>query len=477
MRYNAALPIEYFDFIVTDECHRSIYNLWRQVLEYFDAFLIGLTATPSKQTFGFFNQNLVMEYSRQRAVADGVNVDGQVYRIRTQITEQGSTVEAGYCVDKRDRQTRAERWEQLDEDLTYDAAQLDREVVADSQIRTIIRTYRDKLFTEMFPGRSEVPKTLIFAKDDSHAEDIVRIVREEFGKGNDFCQKITYRATGVKPEELIASFRNSYSSAHRRDGGHDRHRHRHQAAGSAAVHAARQIARAVRADAGARHARHQPDRSDRRDARRAAQDALRHRRCGGRGRAGKGGDADRWSANASVPFDKLLEAVALGAHDDDTLSSLAGRLARLERIVDAAGSVYDQCDCNRRGEVSSPMDADDAATRDDRALRELANRLLDAIDPDKPIELVEAGDAPRPCEARAEPQLLDRAVQPFDDPKLRKTLIDIQARNEQTIDRVSVDRVREARLQRRRDRSRAGDDRIVPAVHRDSTATRSRRCS
>ena len=211
VRYNPAIPIEYFDFIVTDECHRSIYNLWRQVLEYFDAFITGLTATPSKQTFGFFNQNLVMEYSRPRAVADGVNVDGQVYRIRTAITEGGSTVEAGYYVDRRDRQTRKVRWEQLDEDLTYDAAQLDRTVVAESQIRAIVQTFRDRLFTEIFPGRSDVPKTLIFAKDDSHAEDIVRIVREEFGKGNDFCQKITYRVTGVKPEDLIASFRNSYN--------------------------------------------------------------------------------------------------------------------------------------------------------------------------------------------------------------------------------------------------------------------------
>ena len=87
--YNPSIPIETFDFIITDECHRSIYNLWRQVLEYFDAFLIGLTATPSKQTFGFFNQNLVMEYNHEQAVADGVNVDFDVYRIRTQITEQG----------------------------------------------------------------------------------------------------------------------------------------------------------------------------------------------------------------------------------------------------------------------------------------------------------------------------------------------------------------------------------------------------
>ena len=176
VRYNANLPIEYFDFIITDECHRSIYNLWRQVLEYFDATIIGLTATPSKQTLGFFHQNLVMEYSRERAVADGVNVPGDVYRIRTRITEQGSRVEAGYYVDKRDRRTRALRWEELDEDLEYGPSDLDRQVVSPSQIRTVVRTFRDKLFTEIFPGREEVPKTLVFAKDDSHAEDIVRIV-------------------------------------------------------------------------------------------------------------------------------------------------------------------------------------------------------------------------------------------------------------------------------------------------------------
>jgi type I restriction enzyme R subunit len=109
--YNPRLPIETFDVIFIDECHRSIYTLWRQVVEYFDAYLIGLTATPSKQTFGFFNRNLVMEYSHADAVADGVNVDYDVYRIRTRITEQGSTVEAGHYLDRRDRNTRAIRWE------------------------------------------------------------------------------------------------------------------------------------------------------------------------------------------------------------------------------------------------------------------------------------------------------------------------------------------------------------------------------
>ena len=208
--YNPQIPIETFDFIITDECHRSIYNLWRQVLEYFDAFIIGLTATPSKQTLGYFNQNLVMEYSHERAVADGVNVGYEVYRIKTDITERGSRVESGYYIDKRDKLTRKLRWEQLNDDLEYAAAQLDRDVVAKDQIRTVIRTFKEKLFTEIFPGRTEVPKTLIFAKDDSHAEDIVHIIREEFGKGNEFCKKITYKVTGEKPEDLIASFRNSY---------------------------------------------------------------------------------------------------------------------------------------------------------------------------------------------------------------------------------------------------------------------------
>ena len=208
--YNPNIPIEYYDFIIIDECHRSIYNLWRQVLEYFDTHLIGLTATPSAQTFGFFRKNLVMEYTRQRAVAYGVNVDGEVFRIRTQITEGGSKVDAGYGVYKRDKLTRQQRWELLDEDLEYEPTELDRNVVAKDQIRTVIRTFRDKLFTEIFPGLTEVPKTLIFSKTDAHAEDIVESVREEFGKGDEFCQKITYLVTGKKPEDLIAEFRNSY---------------------------------------------------------------------------------------------------------------------------------------------------------------------------------------------------------------------------------------------------------------------------
>ena len=210
VEYNPDIPIETFDVIITDECHRSIYNLWRQVLEYFDAFIIGMTATPSKQTLGFFDQNLVMEYNHEQAVADGVNLDFDVYRILTEITGRGSTVHAGYYVDRRNRQTRAVRWEQLEDDLLYSPTQLDRDVVAPDQIRAVIRTFRDRLFTEIFPGRTEVPKTLIFAKDDSHADDIVQSLRLEFARGNEFAQKITYKTTGATPEALLQAFRTSY---------------------------------------------------------------------------------------------------------------------------------------------------------------------------------------------------------------------------------------------------------------------------
>jgi len=210
VEYNSKIPIEEFDFIIIDECHRSIYNLWKQVLDYFDAFQIGLTATPSKGTIGYFNSNLVMEYPHEQAVADQVNVDFDVYRIRTQITKSGSVIPKGETILKRDKRTRRKRWTFLEDEVTYGASELDKAVVAKDQIRKVVRTFRDKVKTEIFPGRKHVPKTLIYAKDDNHAEEIVKIVREEFNEGNDFCQKITYKTEGEKPENLISQFRNEF---------------------------------------------------------------------------------------------------------------------------------------------------------------------------------------------------------------------------------------------------------------------------
>lgn len=205
--YSEALPPETFDLVIVDEAHRSIYGVWRGVLEYFDAHVVGLTATPGKQTFAFFRQNLVSDYTYPESVADGVNVDFDVYRIRTKISDQGSHIDAGTIVPKVDRRTREQRLEALDDDLDYVPGQLDRAVTATDQIRTVLETFRDRLFTEIFPGRSTVPKTLIFAKDDNHAEEIVRQVREVFGKGNDFAAKITYNARNAK--EQLKAFRTS----------------------------------------------------------------------------------------------------------------------------------------------------------------------------------------------------------------------------------------------------------------------------
>jgi len=207
--YNAKVPPEFFDFIVIDECHRSIYNIWKQVLEYFDAFLIGLTATPDKRTFGFFDENVVSEYSHEEAVADGVNVGYDVYTIDTKITKQGGLLKAKQYVDRRDRLTRQKRWAQLDEDVSYSGKDLDRDVVNPSQIRKVIRTFKNKL-PEIFPGRNEIPKTLVFAKSDSHADDIIQMVREEFNEGNAFCKKVTYKAE-EDPKSILASFRNDYN--------------------------------------------------------------------------------------------------------------------------------------------------------------------------------------------------------------------------------------------------------------------------
>ncbi len=215
VEYNAKVPIEQFDFIVIDECHRSIYNLWKQVLDYFDAFLIGLTATPDKRTFGFFNENVVSQYTYEESVIDGVNVPYDVYLIETDISNKGALIEKGWFVDRRDKLSRAKRWQQEDEDTAYARNDLDKKVVNISQIRTIIKAYKDALQKEIFPnrfdqnGEYEVPKTLVFAKTDSHADDIINIIREVFDEGNDFCKKVTYK-TEEDPKSVLNRFRNDF---------------------------------------------------------------------------------------------------------------------------------------------------------------------------------------------------------------------------------------------------------------------------
>jgi type I restriction enzyme, R subunit len=448
IEYNPAFPIETFDFIVTDECHRSIYNLWRQVLEYFDASLIGLTATPSRQTLGFFNRNLVMDYSHTKAVEDKVNVEYDIYEIRTQITQSGSKVDAGFYVDKRDRITRARRAELLDQDLAYTAGQLDRDVVSTDQIRTVIRTFKEKLFSEIFPGRTHVPKTLIFAKDDNHADDIVQIVREEFGKGNDFCQKVTYRTgsrrsrskaedgsetevdfweqVGEKAESVIQSFRNSY--------------HPRIAVTVDMIATGTDIRpleivmflREVRSPnlfeqmkgRGVRVIQEDDLRSVTPDARAkthfivvdpigVCQHALV--------------EAPPLDRNRNIAFEKLLEAVAFGSTDPEILSTLASRLTRLDRQLSRA----DQVQVN---EITGG-----------ESLSDIVRALADSVDPDVQFDeakVEHAVDDPSPDQLAATAQRLKKeAVKPLLAPKVRNLLTTLKSSYEQTIDSISEDRL------------------------------------
>jgi type I restriction enzyme R subunit len=412
--YNPAFPIETFDIIVTDEAHRSIYNLWRQVLEYFDAYLIGLTATPNKQTFGFFNQNLVMEYGHPQAVADGVNVNYDVYRIKTEVTEAGATVEAGYWLQVLDKPTRARRDWQLDDDFEYAPEELDRSVQTPDQIRTIARTLRDRWQTDLFPQRQELPKTLVFAKDDNHAEAIVGILREEWGRGNEFAQKITYRTTGSKPEELIKAFRTSYYP---------------RIAVTVDMIATGTDIKPVEIVVFMRSVKSRSffEQMKGRGVRVIKDDDLRgvnpgehvHKDrfvivdCVGVCERDKT-DSRPMDQKKSVPLDALLQAVSLGNVEPEVLSSVAVRLARLDaQLTDA-----------ERAKVVTEAGG--------LGLKEVSRGIVQALDPRE-------DRSPQEAEAA-----LRHAVKPLSNPNLRNLIITLKASKELVIDTVTQDRVLEA---------------------------------
>jgi type I restriction enzyme R subunit len=436
--YNPAVPIEKFDFVVTDECHRSIYNLWRQVLEYFDASIIGLTATPAPQTIAYFHQNCVAEYNHERAVTDGVNVGYDVYTIKTRVTESGGQVDKGFLVDHRSKASRKSRQEVLTDDLDYTPVDLDRSVVVPDQIRTILRTFRDVVQTELFPGRNLVPKTLIFAKDDSHAEDIVHICREVFGKGNDFCKKITYQAkhpvTGkpAKSKDLIREF---------------------------CLSPTLRIAVTVDMIATGTDIKPLEVLIFLRDVR----SRVYFEQMKGRGtrvlsttdlQAVSGEDARAKTRfvivdavgvcesdkTESRPLDRqptvtlktLLQRVLFpGGRDEDTLTTLAARLARLDRELEPA----------QRQQIATASGGHTPAT--------LAGALLRAFDPDAIAERATGISGASPEEVATEAfeasrqELIAVACAPFDKPALRQTLEQLKRETEQAIDIYTPDEVLE----------------------------------
>ena len=208
------LSPDFFDLIIIDECHRSIYGNWRRVLEYFrSAKLIGLTATPVPETMAFFNNNRVVNYTLERSIVDGVNVDCRVYRIKTEATENGGAIRKGDKLKRVTRYTGAVEDIKNEETRSYTREELNRSVVNPAQIKLVLETYRDAVYTEMFtdPQRDSnfdyLPKTLIFALNENHATNIVNIAKEVFGRTDDkFVQKITY--SSGDSNELIRQFRN-----------------------------------------------------------------------------------------------------------------------------------------------------------------------------------------------------------------------------------------------------------------------------
>lgn len=421
--YNEKYPPEFFDCIIVDECHRSIYNVWSQVLSYFDAFIIGLTATPDNRTFAFFNENIVSEYPREQAIVDGVNVGEDVFLIQTEVSKNGAHI-MKQMIERRDRLSREKRWQQLDEDVDYVPSQLDRDIVNPSQIRTVIRTFKENLFTTLFPRRKEVPKTLIFAKTDSHADDIVQIVREEFGESNDFCRKITYSADN--PESVLSSFRNGYNPRiavtvdmiatgtdvkpiecliFMRDVRSKNYFEQMKGRGTRVL--SREDLQKVT-----------PSATENKD-HFVIVDAVGVTKS-------KKSDTRPLERKPTVSMKELMMNVALGAKDEDTLTSLANRVIRLNsQMTPSERKMFET-------EVGTP-----AGT--------VAENLLNAFDEDVITEHARriggATDLSEEDFKKAQKELLKAAVEPFHVPEVREFIENVRRSHDQIIDNVNLDSV------------------------------------
>lgn len=425
--YNEKYPPEFFDCIIVDECHRSIYNVWSQVLEYFDAFIIGLTATPDKRTFAFFHQNVVSEYSREQAIIDGVNVGEDIFLIETEVSKNGAHL-MKQLIECRDRLSRAKRWKQMDEDVDYTPSRLDRDIVNPNQIRTVIRTFKENLFTTLFPRRKEVPKTLIFAKTDSHADDIVQIVREEFGEGNQFCKKITY--TTDDPKQVLSDFRISYYP---------------RIAVTVDMIATGTDVKPIECLIFMRDVRSKNyfEQMKGRGTRVLSKDELQDvSRSATSGKdhfvivdavgvtKSKKSDTRALERKPSVSLKELMMNVALGAKDEDTLTSLASRIVRLNA----------QMTPSERKEFQEIAGASAGQT---------AQALLDAFDPDviaahAGVFLPEEGEPIPEQQAlldAAQRDLAAAAVAPFHRPEVRDYIENVRRNHEQIIDNVNLDTV------------------------------------
>ena len=447
--YNEKVPIEFFDFIVIDECHRSIYNLWKQVLDYFDVFQVGLTATPDNRTFGYFKQNLVSDYGYEKAVIDGVLVPYNVFTIETQITKDGSRIAMGEKVDKRERLTRRKFWESVDEDIEYSGKQLDKDIVNPSTIRTIVRAIKDNLpaiFPDRFSAPSpsqgegrdegkgvfEVPKTLIFAKTDSHAEDIIEIVREEFAEENKFCKKITYKSE-EDPKSVLSQFRNDYYP---------------RIAVTVDMIATGTDIRPLEVLVFMRDVK---SRSyyEQMKGRGTRTCSLEQLKATGTPSAkftkdhfviidaigvesSQKTDSRPLEKNPGLSLKDLLQNVAMGNTQEDILSTLANRLIRLDK------------------QINEKEKANFTEQASGKNISQVVKGLLHAYDPDTMNDIEQQIKNENPNASPADihsqftthhSQLIDQAINVFHNPELRNYIVDIRKKYDQVIDTVNLDTI------------------------------------
>ena len=421
--YNEKYPPEFFDVIIVDECHRSIYNVWSQVLSYFDAFIVGLTATPDNRTFAFFNENIVSEYPREQAIVDGVNVGEDIFLIETEVGKNGAHL-MKQMVEYRNRLSRAKRWKQLDEDIHYQPTQLDRDIVNPSQIRTVIKTFKENLYITLFPRRKEVPKTLIFAKTDSHADDIVQLVREEFGEGNDFCRKITYSVDNS--ESVLSSFRNDYNP---------------RIAVTVDMIATGTDVKPIECLVFMRDVRSRNyfEQMKGRGTRTLSKDELQKVTPSAAENKdhfvivdavgvtkSKKSDTRPLESKPSVSMKELMMNVALGAGDEKTLTSLANRVIRLNsQMTPAERKQFEEKVGSSAGIV--------------------AERLLNAFDEDaieKQAQFKAGVEDPTEEERKkAQKELIKEAAAPFHNPDVREHIENVRRNHDQIIDTANIDSV------------------------------------
>lgn len=208
------IPTHAFDVVIADECHRGYTAMeeskWREVLNHFDAITIGLTATPAAHTVAYFGEP-VYRYGYEEAVRDGYLVDYDAVAVHSGVRMSGIFLQEGERVGEVDPVTGLERLDQLEDERFFDASQVEHEITSPDSNRKIIEEVK-KYALEHEERCGRFPKTLIFAVNDlphiSHSDQLVRICREIFQRGDDFVQKITGNPTVDRPLQRIREFRN-----------------------------------------------------------------------------------------------------------------------------------------------------------------------------------------------------------------------------------------------------------------------------